>query len=272
MKKRIRKIAILFLGILVIFGINRWVTRPITAKDQTVIVTENEQNIAEDQTLSKEHTSDKLTTSETEETELPEGSLDDWNLILVGPDYPLAEDFPESSLQEIPGSVMKLDKRVIEPFEQLRTAAAKAGFPLAIVSAYRSISYQEQVFNDEVILNMNQGMSEAEATEKAKETMTEPGHSEHHTGLAIDIVDEDWQNNYTKTMLDAEYGDEPGAKWLAEHAREYGFIVRYPENKENITKITYEPWHFRYVGVEHATYIEEHGLTLEEYLDLFKEK
>jgi D-alanyl-D-alanine carboxypeptidase len=73
-------------------------------------------------------------------------------------------------------------------------------------------------------------------------------------------------------LLEPAYGDEPGAKWLAEHAREYGFIVRYPEGKEDITKITYEPWHFRYVGVEHAKYIEENHLTLEEYIDLLKEK
>lgn len=267
MRKLIQTVSLLLLGIGAIYGINRWVTRPVTAVGGESVTVESKQV----QTF-VENEPNLEATEKADTSDLPEGSIEDWNLFLIGPDSPMEEDFSEDLLTEIPGSVMQLDRRVIDSYEALSAAATDAGFPLAIVSAYRSVSYQEQVFADDVAVNRSQNMTEAEAVEKSKQTLTEPGHSEHHTGLAIDIVDEDWLNNYPQTMLDEAYGDEPGAKWLAEHAREYGFIVRYPKGKEDITKITYEPWHFRYVGVEHAKYIEEHQLTLEEYIDLLKEK
>ena len=261
MKKKIQIIFVLVLGIILIYGINRVVTH--------VDPSDSAQSTTED----KKHSSTATTTTNTSKTaKLPKGSLDDWNLLLVGPDHPLKQDFPADAFADIPGTAMQLDKRVIQPFEELRDAAAKAGYPLVIISGYRSISAQQQVFDDTVAMHMAQGMSAEDAKATTLETVTEPGHSEHHTGLAVDIVDEDWNQNYPRTVLEEEYGEQPGAKWLAKHAREYGFIVRYPNHQEGITKITYEPWHFRYVGVAHAKYIEAHHLTLEEYLKLFKEK
>lgn len=260
LKKGLRTISLMIIGIVVIYGINRFVTRKVVIEDLDSSFVASE----------KETTQEKA--KEKKKETFPEGSLDDWNLILVGPEHPLEKDIPQENLVEIPGSVMQLDRRVIEPYEKLTQAAAQAGYPLALVSSYRSVSYQEQVFNDAVYQYMSQGMTEEAAIKETKKTSTEPGYSEHHTGLAIDVVDTNWQQNYPRVLLEPAYGDEPGAKWLAEHAREYGFIVRYPDGKEDITKITYEPWHFRYVGVEHAKYIEEHHLTLEEYIDLLKEK
>jgi D-alanyl-D-alanine carboxypeptidase len=262
LKKIVKTVSLIIIGIIVIFGINRFVTRKVVIEDADSSVIASE----------KEATQKKEKEQETKQDILPDGSIDDWNLILVGPKHPLEKDIPQDNLVEIPGSVMQLDRRVIEPYQQLTQAAEQAGYPLALVSSYRSVSYQEQVFNDAVYQYMSQGLSEKEAITETKKTSTEPGNSEHHTGLAIDVVDTDWQQNYPRVLLEPAYGDEPGAKWLAEHAREYGFIVRYPEGKEDITKITYEPWHFRYVGVEHAKYIEENHLTLEEYIDLLKEK
>ncbi|KAF1305271.1 M15 family metallopeptidase [Enterococcus saccharolyticus] len=256
--KKTKVIILVILGIAVIYGINRVVTK-LPEEPETSERTNNKAMPSEE----KEHK---------KQSDLPDGKVKDWNLLLVGPKHPLEKDFPDENFMEIKGTPMQLDKRVIQAYEDLSQAANDAGFPLAIVSAYRSVSYQEQVFQQNVDLCMSQGMTKEEAIAKTKETITEPGYSEHHTGLAIDIVDEHWQMNYPKEILDEEFGESEGGKWLAKHAREFGFIVRYPKDKESITQITYEPWHFRYVGVEHAQYIEEHQLTLEEYIDLLKEK
>ena len=92
-----------------------------------------------------------------------------------------------------------------------------------------------------------------------------PGTSEHHTGLAADIV------TPTHQTLDPQFADTAAGKWLLEHAADYGFILRYPEDKQETTKIIYESWHYRYVGEEHAKAIKESGLCLEEYLEQLKE-
>lgn len=212
------------------------------------------------------------TVSTTEkESDLPDVSPDDWQLVLVGPDHKLEKEIDESSQLVSLDNGYLIDKRIEADYKAFANAASEAGFPLAMVSAYRSVSSQQEVFTQHVQEVMAQkGVTEEEATAETKQTMTEPGYSEHHTGLAVDVVDQDWYNNYTSTVLDASYGDQPGAKWIAEHAPEYGFIVRYPNGREDITKITYEPWHLRYVGKESAKYITEHDLTLEEYLDKLK--
>ena len=175
---------------------------------------------------------------------LPDSNAKDWNLVLVGPKNKIENEVAESQL-----------------------AATKAGFPLVIISAFRSVESQKEVFDTNVNgLVSGNGMTEEEAIAKTKETITEPGYSEHHTGLAVDIVDQDWYNTYQTQVLDASYGDQPGAKWIAENAPKYGFIIRYPKDRQDITGITYEPWHIRYVGKENAEYITKHDLTLEEFL------
>ena len=116
---------------------------------------------------------------------------------------------------------------------------------------------------------MQQGMTREEAEEKTREYYTEPGHSEHHSGLALDILTEEYQRDvYT---LDDRFAQTDGYAWLVEHCTDYGFILRYPEDKTQITQINYEPWHYRYVGKEHAAYMKEHGLCLEEYINLLRE-
>lgn len=195
---------------------------------------------------------------------------DDWRLILVGPHNVLAHEIAEDKLAVLADG-KQADSRIVKEFAAFSKAAAAAGFPLVIVSAYRSISYQEVVFDRSVQNNLTAGMTEAEAIKKTEETITHPGYSEHHTGLAVDVVDEEWFSHYTtSSVLDAAYAKEPGAVWIAENAAKYGFIVRYPENKEAITGITYEPWHLRYVGRKSAAYIKKHELTLEEYLSAVK--
>ncbi|MBX8937275.1 MULTISPECIES: M15 family metallopeptidase [Enterococcus] len=198
---------------------------------------------------------------------LPDSNAKDWNLVLVGPKNKIENEVAESQLSTLSDNSHQVDSRIAADYEAFSEAATKAGFPLVVISAFRSVESQNEVFNTNVsgLVNGN-GMSEEDAIAKTKETITEPGYSEHHTGLAIDVVDQDWYNTYSSQVLDASYGDQPGAKWIAENAPKYGFIIRYLKDRQDITGITYEPWHIRYVGKENAEYITKHDLTLEEFL------
>lgn len=116
---------------------------------------------------------------------------------------------------------------------------------------------------------MQQGKSEEEAIRLTRQYYTEPGHSEHHSGLALDIITVEYQRDVYS--LTEQFAETDGYRWLIAHCAEFGFILRYPKGKTDITQINYEPWHYRYVGKEHAQYIMEHDLTLEEYIALLKE-
>ncbi|MCC3357724.1 M15 family metallopeptidase [Bacillus sp. REN16] len=143
-------------------------------------------------------------------------------------------------------------KEAADALEQLFAAASNDGITLHAQSGYRSFGTQEYLYDSYVRANGE----EAASTFSAK-----PGQSEHQTGLAMDVTSDSVDN-----QLVQEYGETVEGKWLAEHAEEYGFIIRFQLGKEDITGYMYEPWHLRYVGVEHAKYMTEHGLTLEEYL------
>lgn len=215
----------------------------------------------------------KTSTSRKKTDKLPDVKADDWDLILVGPDYKLNQEIDEATQLTALDNGYMIDKRIKTNYEEFEKAAETAGFPLVMVSAYRSVSSQQAVFSQNVQEVMSsKGVSEDEATKITKQTITVPGYSEHHTGLAVDVVDQNWYNNYPSQLLEASYGDQPGAKWIAENAPKFGFIIRYPKDRQDITKITYEPWHLRYVGKESAEYITKHDLTLEEYLNQLKEK
>ncbi len=120
---------------------------------------------------------------------------------------------------------------------------------------------QQELLDEDINALLKKGYTYKEAyAEVTKETMP-PGYSEHTTGLAFDIVALDYQ------MLNAHQVKTEESKWLRKHCAEYGFILHYPEDKEDITQISYESWHFRYVGKEAAEYIMEREITLEEYLE-----
>ncbi|WP_430601624.1 M15 family metallopeptidase [Enterococcus sp. AZ089] len=207
---------------------------------------------------------------EVNEEDFPTVSLDDWSLVLVGPNNKIKSEIGQKDLGKLSNGYL-VDQRIVSAYEKLADAAKAAGHPLVMVSAYRSVAYQEEIFNANVNTLMSQGHTKEEAIRITKLTFTEPGYSEHHTGLAVDVVDQDWYQNHTGELLNEGFGDTEGGKWLQAHAREYGFIIRYPKGKHAITQIDYEPWHLRYVGVEVATYIEEQELTFEEFLEEAKE-
>lgn len=237
-------------------------------QETTVEIEQSKQSSAEMQTA------DSLTSGEAakeDEVDFPVVDLNDWSLVLVGPLNKINQEVEQSQLATLSNGY-EVDKRIVAAYEQLAQAAEKAGHPLVMISGFRSVATQKQLFDRSVKGFMNQGQTEEEAIAKTKLTMTEPGYSEHHTGLAIDVVDKDWYDSFPSTVLDEQFGAEAGGQWLQQHAREFGFIIRYPKNKEDITKIDYEPWHLRYVGVEVAQYIENHQLTLEEFLQQAKEQ
>lgn len=199
-----------------------------------------------------------------EETNVEEEPQEDYQyvmdtLILVNKDHPLPEDF-EVELKTMYDKVNRAATEAYGPLNDMLAAGRAEGLNFEICSSYRDVKVQQRLFAEDVEVLMAQGYTYEEAyAEVARETMP-PGHSEHSTGLAFDIVALSYQ------MLDAGQVLTAETQWLHEHCAEYGFILRYPKGKEEITKINYESWHYRYVGVEAATYIMENGLCLEEYL------
>lgn len=190
-------------------------------------------------------------------------SKDDWNLLLVNKQHPVPENHT-FELGTIAGS-MKCDARILPELFAMLQAAKDDGVYLAVCSPYRDISRQEMLFNRKIRKHMGNGYSYLEAYKKASQIVTVPGASEHQIGLALDII----SNDYTR--LDEGFENTSAGKWLKEHSREYGFILRYPRGKEYITGIDYEPWHFRYVGKEAATIIMNQGITLEEFVESISE-
>lgn len=158
-------------------------------------------------------------------------------------------------------SVKAVDRAAYQPLKNMFADAEKAGVPLQLVSAYRSIYLQDKLFTRSVNSYISQGYSESEAINKANYSRTFSGTSEHNTGLGFDILQ---KGNFT---LSTSFEDTAQFRWLVENAENYGFILRYPADKTVQTGIMYEPWHFRYVGVEHAKEINRLGLCLEEYID-----
>lgn len=161
-------------------------------------------------------------------------------------------------------SVKAVDRAAYQPLKNMFADAEKAGVPLQLVSAYRSIYLQDKLFTRSVNSYISQGYSKSEAINKANYSRTFSGTSEHNTGLGFDILE---RGNFT---LSTSFENSAQFRWLMENAENYGFILRYAKDKTNETGIMYEPWHFRYVGVEHAKEINRLGLCLEEYIEFIE--
>lgn len=190
-----------------------------------------------------------------------QAQLDDWRMILVSPASPMPDGYTvETKACNNDTTNNTLQTEAAEAFLQMKAAAAADGVTLHLQSGYRSVEYQSGLFDRQIQKWKDAGMSEADAIAKAKTIVTPPGCSEHNCGLAADI------NSPEYTALEEAFKNTNAYAWLCAHAEEYGFILRYPQDKEDITGIIYEPWHWRYVGVENARLINESGLCLEEYI------
>lgn len=181
-------------------------------------------------------------------------------LVLVNKEEECSLDY-DASLRSICNGRLKASGYLYDALTDMLCEAGKAGYSFWIASAYRSRQWQQSLIDSDVKKFMKQGMSREEAlVETLRETMP-AGHSEHETGLALDILCSDNLN------MDISQERSEGNIWLREHCHEYGFILRYPKEDEEITGVSYEPWHFRYVGKEAAAFMVKHNLTLEEFCE-----
>ena len=182
---------------------------------------------------------------------------DEWYMVLANRSSVLPGDFTVAETATVGEAVV--DARIAEALRQMVNDAA-AGVKLKPTNGYRSIARQQELWDARVKTLMEGGLSQADAETKAIDYTSAPGTSDHNTGLGLDIVSED------HPAKDAGFAETAAAQWLAEHAADYGFILRYPSDKTEATGMDYEPWHYRYVGSEQAHKIKESGLCLEEYL------
>lgn len=165
------------------------------------------------------------------------------DLVIPNVRYPFTDDLPKKQLRKIAADAL----------EELFAASDEAGLELYAQSGYRSYDRQESIFTSNV---------EQHGEEEANNFSARPGQSEHQSGLTMDVT-----SPSVEFQLNISFGETPEGTWLTDHAHEHGFIVRYPEDKEDITQYQYEPWHLRYVGVKVATEIYEEQLTFEEYME-----
>ena len=184
-------------------------------------------------------------------------------LILVNKTHPLDRTYKPDDLEKIKYYAPDRSKagrylraEAADAFHKMVEKASEEGIELKMTTAYRSYDFQKLLYDNYV-------KKEGEAA--ANRYSAKPGQSEHQTGLAADV-----SSPSVDYQLTQEYGETNEGKWLAAHAHEFGFIIRYPKDKEDITGYLYEPWHVRYVGISAAAEIYEKDLTLEEYLNILR--
>ena len=189
-------------------------------------------------------------------------------LILVNKQHPCGEDYAPPSLSTVPteltlyGKEVRLEDNAAKAAEALiRELHARGYEDIVVTSGYRDYAYQQVLFNTYLGNEMKKHPDwTVEQCRAAVLTYSaRPGESEHQTGLCVDLI------STKNVVLDETFAENPAYAWLAENARHFGFILRYPEGKEETTGYSYEPWHYRFVGVKAAAEIHERGLTLEEY-------
>ena len=178
-----------------------------------------------------------------------------WNLTLVNSTHAVPEDWVVPEFTELRNG-QKVDSRIYPELQAMFDAARAAGRTPLVISSYRTYEDQKNMLVKKYRSFKEKGYSHEDAQVEALKWAAYPGYSEHQLGLAIDVG----TANSEKCSKDRVWS------WLKEHCAEYGFIWRYSEEKSAITGIANEPWHFRYVGVEAATYIMENNLCLEEYM------
>lgn len=189
------------------------------------------------------------------EQTVPQG---DWRLLLVNAWQELPEDY-QVELKTLANG-LQVDERIYDDLNDMLTDCRQAGLEPIVCSAYRTEATQTRLYRNKISRLLSAGWSRSTVEQEAARWVAPPGTSEHQTGLALDIVSADYQ------LLDEKQAQTPEQQWLMEHCWEYGFVLRYPTDKCDVTGIGYEPWHYRYVGKEAARQMVQRGVCLEEYL------
>ena len=241
-----RKIAIVILIIIIVITL-------IVKKSKNKTTVETTTNQVEQ--TSSEQEENKV---EEEQEQQPEKEITDWRLTLANYENLLPENFTVK-VENI-DKTRQFDARAIGELNDMMNQMKKDGITnIWVQSAYRSVARQKELYDASVKKYLQEGKTQEEAETLTNEYINKPGSSDHNLGLAVDFNKVD--NGFEK--LD-------GFKWLQKNAENYGFVLRYPKDKEDITKIDYESWHWRYVGVEHAKKMNELNMCLEEYIQYLK--
>lgn len=254
-KLNIKKVLMVFIIIAaIIIMINR-----ASSKKKTKEVSTSENTVAN--TITEVNNTENTTnTYSNNTTETPKREIDDWRVTLANYENILPENFTVK-VSNI-DSTRQFDSRAIGELTDMMNAMRKAGITnIWVQSAYRSVARQKELYDASVQKYLKQGKTQEEAQKLTDEYINKPGSSDHNLGLAVDF-------NY----VDNKFEKLDGFKWLQQHAEEYGFILRYPKDKENITKIAYESWHWRYVGKEHAQKMNKLNMCLEEYVEYLQKE
>ena len=252
-KRKINKkklIIVIAIFILIIFLIVRSTKTTKTSAETTTNQTNN----------ISENTNQQNEQPEQQPEEKPEKQITDWRLVLANYDNILPEDFTVEVANI--DSTRQFDSRAIGYINQMMNDMRKDGITnVWVQSAYRSVERQKELYDNSIQKYLKQGKTQEEAIALTDEYINKPGSSDHNLGLAVDFNNVD--NSFSKLK---------GYQWLLENAENYGFILRYPEDKEDITKIAYESWHWRYVGEENAKKMNELHMCLEEYVEYLSEQ
>lgn len=265
--KAVRKI-IFYIILIIISTIIIKVTLGSDKQEKTKTAVANPSNLTETLDIKSNNDSTNEVISNNADTAQSENKTIDqqdtiielgWNLTLVNYENKMPDDY-EVQLENIDQS-RKFDSRAIGYLnEMIKDMKADGATNIWPQSTYRSIELQEELYNNKVQYFRNIGKSEQEAKALTEKVINKPGYSDHNLGLAVDF-------NYVKES----FKDTKEYAWLLENAEEYGFILRYPKGKEDITKVSYEPWHWRFVGIEHAKEMNDLGMCLEEYIAYLNE-
>lgn len=232
-------------------------TEPVSSHENTLQVPEEEPVLPETEETA-ELPAEVIEETPKEPVRIPSNNGEEWNLLLINEWNKLPGDFSVELTELNNGHA--IDERAYPDLQDMMDAARAEGLSPILCSSYRSDEKQQTLFDNQVSKYLAQGYTKSEAETEAAKWVAVPGTSEHQTGLAVDIVALDYQ------ILDENQENTAEQKWLMENSYKYGFILRYPSEKSELTGIHYEPWHYRYVGKEAAKEIYEQGICLEEYL------
>lgn len=252
-KKKVFAVIVLF--IIIIFMIRKGTKHNKTVETSTEtnsntesFTTNNTNEITKSNVIENNQTTNQ-------QVENSKKKIDDWRLTLANYDNLLPDNFTVkvSNIDK----TRQFDSRAIGELNAMMDAMKKDGVTnVWVQSAYRSVSRQKELYDSSVKKYLQQGKSQEEAEKLTDEYINKPGSSDHNLGLAVDF-------NY----VDNKFEKLDGFKWLKNNAENYGFVLRYPKDKEDITRIAYESWHWRYVGVEHAKKMNDLNMCLEEYVE-----